>query len=151
MKLRINETREVMYDFKFHSSADVYNKMKEYARADRELFMVMYLTATNHVLQCELSSIGQVDSSAVYIKEVFRGALLANACSIICIHNHPSGDCTPSACDNEITKELVKAGGILQVRLLDHVILGNDRYYSYGDEGLIGDYERESGKPLSGL
>lgn len=151
MKLRINETNEVRYNFKFSSSADVYDKMKEYARADRELFMVMYLTANNKVIDCELSSIGQVNTSAVYIKEVFRGALLANATSIICIHNHPSGDCAPSVPDNEITKELVKAGALLQVRVLDHVILGHDRFYSYADEGLTGDYEREAKKPLSGL
>lgn len=151
MRLRINETKEVMYDFKFHSSRDVYDKMKEYSKADREMFMVMYLTANNKVIDCELHSIGMVDSSAVYPREVFRGALLANACSIICIHNHPSGGCAPSSCDNEITKEIVKAGVLLQVRVLDHVILGSEGYYSYGDEGLIGDYEREAGKPLSGL
>ena len=97
MKLRINESKEVLYSFPFTDSKDVYNKMKEYSKADREMFMVMYLNARNHVIDCELHSVGMVDSAAVYPREVFRGALLANACAIICVHNHPSGDVTPSS------------------------------------------------------
>jgi len=146
MKLRINETREVLYSFPFTDSKDVYNKMKEYARADREMFMVMYLTARSHVIDCELHSIGAVNTSVVYPREVMRGALLANARSIICVHNHPSGDVTPSAQDDQITKEIVRAGVILQVMVLDHIILGHDGYYSYADEGKIGDMEAEAGK-----
>lgn len=146
MKLRINENKEELYSFPFTDSKDVYNKMKEYAKADREMFMVMYLNAQNHVLDCELHSIGMVDSSAVYPKEVFRGALLANACAIICIHNHPSGSVTPSASDNEITEAIVKAGVILQVNVLDHVIIGTEGYYSYADEGRLGEMEQEAGK-----
>lgn len=147
MKLRINETKEERYSFPFTDSKDVYNKMKEYARADREMFMVMYLTAQNHVIDCELHSIGAVNTSAVYPREVMRGALLANACSVICIHNHPSGDVAPSTQDDEITKEIVKAGVVLQVRVLDHIILGTEGYFSYADDGRLGDYEQEAGKP----
>lgn len=149
MKLRINETRDNLYDFPFTTSKDVYEKMKDYSRADREMFMVMYLTAKNHVTDCELHSIGAVDTAAVYPKEIFRGALLANCCAIICIHNHPSGDVTPSASDDEITREIVKASVILQVKFLDHVIIGKDGYYSYADEGKLGDLEQEAGKKPS--
>jgi len=147
MKLRINETKENLYSFPFTDSKDVYNKMKEYSKADREMFMVMYLNAQNHVIDCELHSIGMVDSAAVYPREVFRGALLANACSIICVHNHPSGAVTPSGHDDQITKEIVKAGTVLQVRVLDHIIMGAQGYYSYADEGKIGDMEAKAGKP----
>lgn len=145
MKLRINETKETLYNFPFSDPRDVYEKMKEYAKADREMFMVMYLTAKSHVIDCELHSIGAVNTTGVYLKELFRGALLANACSIICIHNHPAGDVAPSVSDDEITSEIVKAGIILQVKVLDHIILG-DGYYSYADEGKIGDMEAEAGK-----
>ncbi|MCK4384697.1 MAG: hypothetical protein KAW52_00395 [candidate division Zixibacteria bacterium] len=148
MKLRINESKEVLYSFPFTDSKDVYNKMKEYAKADREMFMVMYLNARNHVIDCELHSVGMVDSASVYPREVFRGALLANACAIICVHNHPSGDVTPSGSDNEITSAVVKAGVILQVNVLDHIIIGTEGYYSYADEGRIGDYEKEAGKAV---
>lgn len=149
MKIRIDDTKEVRYNFRFSSSLDVYEKMKEYAKADRELFMVMYLTAQNQVVDCELHTIGSVNTSAVYLGEVFRGALLANASSIICVHNHPSGECEPSKGDNEITKSLVHAGCLLQIKVLDHVIIGNGQYYSYGDQGLMGDYEAEAKRSLS--
>ena len=149
MKLRINESKEVLYSFPFKDSKDVYNKMKEYAKADREMFMVMYLNTQNHVIDCELHSIGMVDSSAVYPREVMRGALLANVCAIICIHNHPSGDISPSGQDDQITQELVKAGAVLQIRILDHIILGNGAYYSYADDGRLADYERKAGKGLA--
>lgn len=146
MKLRINETKEEMYSFPFTDSKDVYEKMKEYGKADRELFMVMYLNAQGHVMDCELNSIGTVNTSFVHPKEVFRSALLVNAVSIICIHNHPSGNTTPSTEDRELTKSLVKAGTLLQITVLDHLIIGADCYFSFADQGLIGDYETEAGK-----
>ena len=148
MKLRINESKEVMYNFPFKDSRDVYEKMKEYAKADREMFMVMYLSAKSQVIDCELHSLGAVDTCGVYPREVMRGALLANASAIICVHNHPSGDCHPSEPDNEITKQLVKAGELLNIKVLDHVILGTEGYYSYADHGRIAEYEIEAGKPL---
>lgn len=149
MRLRINETKESLYSFPFTDSKDVYNKMKEYSKADREMFMVMYLTAQNHVIDCELHSLGAVDTTPVYPREVFRGALLANACAIICVHNHPSGDHKPSAPDNEITRQLVRAGELLNIKVLDHVILGAEGYFSYADDGRMGDYEQEAGKKPS--
>ncbi len=148
MRLRINETREALYSFPFIDSKDVYNKMKEYAKADREMFMVMYLNAKRCVTGCELNSIGTVSTSFVFPKEVFRGALLANAVGIICIHNHPSGDVTPSTQDDQLTRDIVKASVLLQITVLDHVILGTEGYYSYADHGRIAEYEIEAGKPL---
>ena len=148
MKLRINETKEPLYPFAFTHAKDVYDKMKEYAKADREMFIVMYLNTKNKVIDCELHTIGAVDVASVYTKEVFRGALLANACAIICVHNHPSGGVRPSAGDNGITRELVTAGAMLQIKVLDHVIIGSEGFFSYADDGRIGDYEREAGKPL---
>ena len=148
MKLRINESKEPLYPFAFSTARDVYDKMKEYAKADREMFMVMYLTAKNKVIDCELHSVGAVDEVAVYPKEVFRGALLANARAIICVHNHPSGGVHPSAGDDEITRQLVKAGTMLQINVLDHVIIGSEGFFSYADDGRIGEYEIEAGKPL---
>lgn len=148
MKLRINETKELLYPFAFSTSRDVYDKMKEYARADREMFMVMYLTTKNKVIDCELHTIGAVDEARVYTKEVFRGALLANACAIICVHNHPSGGVYPSPGDDEVTRQLVAAGAMLQINVLDHVIIGGEGFFSYADDGRIGDYEREAGKAI---
>lgn len=150
MKLRINETPDVLYSFPFVSSQDVYDKMKEYAKADRELFMVMYLNTKRCVTGCELNSIGTVNTSSVFPKEVFRGALLANACAIICVHNHPSGDVTPSDSDDQITQDIVKAGAMLQIMVLDHVIMGAQGFYSYADNGRITEFEIEAGKDQLG-
>ena len=79
---------------------------------------------------------GSVNSSIVSPREVFQKALLANAVSIIVMHNHPSGDCTPSREDIEVTKRLVEAGKIVGVEVLDHIIVG-DRYSSLKEKGYL--------------
>jgi len=90
--------------FSFSSSAEVYEKMKGYQKADRELFLLLFLNAKNMVTNIETHSIGDNSSSAVYPQQIFRSALINNACSLICVHNHPSGDPEPSVSDREITK-----------------------------------------------
>lgn len=80
---------------------------------------------------------GNVNSSVVGVREVFQKALLANAVNIILIHNHPSGDCTPSREDIDITKRLKEAGQILGVDVLDHIIVGDNRYSSLKERGAI--------------
>jgi DNA repair protein RadC len=82
-----------------------------------------------------------VDSSAVYPREIIKGALILGATAIICFHNHPSGDPEPSISDKEITKEIVFACKVMQIRFLDHVIMGSNCYYSFADKGLIEDYD----------
>jgi DNA repair protein RadC len=84
---------------------------------------------------------GTVDSSAVYPREIMKEALRWNATALIFAHNHPSGDPEPSACDREITKELVFAARIMQLKILDHIVIGNNCYFSFADRGLIEDYE----------
>lgn len=79
---------------------------------------------------------GNVNSSVVGVREVFQKALLGNAVSIILIHNHPSGDCTPSRQDIEITKRLVEAGNIIGIDVLDHIIIGKE-YCSLKEKGYL--------------
>lgn len=126
-----------------HSSKEVYEYLRYYSKADRELFIVIYLNAKNYIIDDEIHTAGQVDSSGVFPKQVFRGALIHNASSLVIAHNHPSGDPEPSIQDNEITKQLVKCGLILDCKILDHIIIGDDKFYSFADCGLIGDYEKE--------
>jgi len=66
--------------------------------------------------------------------------LLNNACSLICVHHHPSGDAEPSLSDREITKQIVKGGDLLGIKILDHVIIGKGKFYSFADEGLIDEF-----------
>jgi len=97
--------------------------------------------AKNRIIEEKTISEGTVDSSAVYPREVIKSALKFNASSLIFVHNHPSGDPTPSESDREITKELVFAVQVMQVKVLDHIIIGNNCFFSFADEGLIEDYE----------
>jgi DNA repair protein RadC len=80
-------------------------------------------------------SLGSLTGSLVHPREVFKGALLSSAASVILLHNHPSGDPKPSAEDREVTRKLVEAGKLLGVPVLDHVIIGERSYYSFRETG----------------
>ncbi len=103
----------------------------------QEFFKVVYLNCQNHVLGIHTVTIGGIDKVLIDIKVLFTGALLANASFIIVCHNHPSGTVRPSIQDDELTRKIKNAGEILQIKLLDHIILTTDGYYSYNDEGRI--------------
>lgn len=103
-----------------------------------EEFYSIYLSTKNDVLGVEMISRGTLTASLVHPREVFKGALLANAYALILAHNHPSGNVEPSNADKQVTAILTKAGNILDVKILDHVIIGGeDRYYSFRDHSLI--------------
>ena len=102
---------------------------------DREQFLVCCLDAKNAGIGVNIVSIGSLNFSIVHPREVFKPAILLNACAIIAVHNHPSGDPTPSPEDRMLTTRLREAGDLLGIRLLDHLILGDDRLYSFADQG----------------
>ncbi|HWF59866.1 MAG TPA: JAB domain-containing protein [Nitrospira sp.] len=102
---------------------------------DREQFVVCCLDAKHAIIGINVVSIGSLTLSIVHPREVFKPAILLNSCAIIAAHNHPSGDPTPSVEDRTLTKRLREAGDLLGIRLLDHLILGEDSLYSFGDEG----------------
>ena len=107
----------------------------------QEAFHVLTLTAKNKLLNRHLVSLGLVDASLVHAREFYRPAILDGACAVVAIHNHPSGDPTPSAEDVRITRQLVEAGKILGIHLADHVIVGRGRepgrsYVSMREQGL---------------
>ena len=125
-----------------HSSKEVFDYLYHSLRdARREKFKVLFMDAKNRIIEEKTISEGTVDSSAVYPREVIKSALKFDASSLIFVHNHPSGDPTPSESDREITKELVFAVQVMQVKVLDHIIIGNNCFFSFADEGLIEDYE----------
>lgn len=101
-----------------------------------EYMHMICMNTKNRIIGVFEISHGNVNSSIVGTREVFQKALLANAVSIILMHNHPSGDCTPSREDVEVTKRLVEAGKILGVQVLDHIIVG-DTYSSLKEKGYI--------------
>jgi len=120
-----------VFDYLYHSLRD----------SKREKFKALFLDAKNQILEEKTEFEGTVDSSAVYPREIIKEALRRDASSLIFVHNHPSGDPTPSESDKEITTELVFAANVVQIRVLDHLIIGNNRYFSFADSGLLGEYE----------
>ena len=120
------------------TAQDVANLLGPTARGlDREHFWCISLDARHAVIALELVSIGTLTAALVHPREVYKGALLANAASVIVAHNHPSNDRSPSPEDRETTRRLKEAGAILGVPLLDHVVLGGAGYYSFRESGLL--------------
>lgn len=125
-----------------HSSKEVFDYLFHTLRdLKREKFKVLFLDAKNQILMEKTIFEGTVDSSAIYPREIMKEALKCDASSLIFVHNHPSGDPEPSLSDKEITKELVFAASLMQLKVLDHIIIGNNRYFSFADQGLIEDYD----------
>jgi DNA repair protein RadC len=117
------------------SPTDVARHLGDVASSDREQMVALFLDTKNRPIGRHLVSVGTVDSTPVQPRDVFRAALVAGAVNgIILAHNHPSGDVTPSRCDDEVTRLIARAGTLLGVRLLDHVILAPDgSHFSYRD------------------
>ena len=100
---------------------------------DREQFMILHLDTKNRVIKDEIVSIGVLDGAIVHPREVFKSAIKESAHSVILVHNHPSGDPTPSDEDLEMTNRLFSAGELLGIKVLDHVIVGKEMHYSFMD------------------
>lgn len=103
----------------------------------RETFIVLYLNRANQVLGYSVISQGGTSSTTVDIKMVIQTALLANASCIMLAHNHPSGNVQPSSDDNKITKRIMEAAKLFDITVLDHIIITNESYYSFTDNGNI--------------
>jgi DNA repair protein RadC len=102
-----------------------------------EVFAVLLLSTKHNVLGYHEVSRGTLDSSLVHPREVFKAAILANASAVILAHNHPSGNPTPSPEDHQITRRLSRAGELLGIHVLDHVIVGDSGYVSFRERGLL--------------
>src|SRR6266702_1908697 len=104
---------------------------------ETEAFYVVCLGSQSQLRAIEELTRGILNSSLIHPREVFRSAILAGAAGIIVVHNHPSGDPTPSADDRSVTRQMVEAGRLLDLPVYDHVILGGDRYMSFAEAGLM--------------
>lgn len=109
----------------------------ELVSSDREKFICLHLNIKHMVTSYEVVSIGSLNSSVVHARETFKGAILANAAAIILVHQHPSGDPTPSADDIAVTKRLVEAGNIIGITVLDHLIFGHQKFFSLKEQGMF--------------
>lgn len=105
--------------------------------SDREHFVLLCVNAKNEPTHIQTISIGNLNSSIVHPREVYKVAIMANSGAILCLHNHPSDVLDPSAQDAEVTERLGEAGHIIGIPLLDHIIVGTDSYYSFKEHGRI--------------
>ncbi|AEF93591.1 DNA repair protein RadC [Desulfotomaculum nigrificans CO-1-SRB] len=111
--------------------------MEDLRDLDREHFLALLLNTKNRVLSKETISIGTLNSSMVHPRELFKIAIRRSAAAIILAHNHPSGDPTPSREDIMLTKRLIEVGQIIGIDVLDHIIIGDNRFTSLKSKGLI--------------
>ncbi len=137
--------KEKILDKPFYKSSQeifdyLYHSMRDFKK---EVFKVIYLNAQNQIIETVDLSEGTVNGSSVSPREVIEGAIKYNAVSLIFVHNHPSGNPEPSLSDKDLTRELVYAGKVMRIKVLDHIIIGDNRYFSFAGDGLIEEYEMD--------
>ncbi len=108
----------------------------ELEQNEREVFMVLFLDNQHRLIKKEKMFWGTINQAAVHPREIIKEALKCNAAAIIVAHNHPSGDCTPSEADRLLTQKLAKACELVDLRFVDHIIVGKGNYFSFEEEKL---------------
>ena len=136
-KAFFNSSRAI-FDYLFHSMRDL----------KREVFKVLYLNRKNELITDHDLFKGSLTGSAVYPREILTLALEYRAAGMVFVHNNPSGDPAPSQEDNALTRDLVWAAKLLTIQVLDHIIIGKNRYYSFADEGFIKRFSDQYGENL---
>jgi DNA repair protein RadC len=120
------------------SPRDVYEACREHmAQLEHEIFVTLVLDAQHRIRSAVQVTSGTLNSSLVHPREAFRIAIAYGAAAVVFVHNHPSGDPTPSSNDRAVTEQLVAAGRLLDIPVHDHVIVGNGRYVSFAEAGLL--------------
>ena len=125
-------------NYYFKSAEDIANYFMPLLRFQKqEYLMCIYLNSRGKMLKSETVSMGDIEGSMFYPREVFKGAIATSAYTIALIHNHPSGDPTPSDSDIQVSKQLKEAGELLGIQMMDHIIIGDGRYSSMKERNLI--------------
>ena len=142
-EIRVQRINETPYEAKLDCPqkvmeywTNVITKMPWYF-PDREICVAIMLNTRYNVTGHSLVSVGSLNESVVHPREVFRPAVAMNAFAVLIAHNHPSGDPSPSDADHQITKRLHDVGKILQIKLVDHIIIGSKNWFSFREAGLI--------------
>ncbi len=129
-QIKINYNPDTPKSEPVYQTDDVVKLMSFLKTADREMMYALHLDAKLRIIAMELISVGSLTSSMFHPREIFKGAILNNSASIILVHNHPSGDATPSKGDLDVTAKCKDAGGLLGIEVLDHVIVSANGYES---------------------
>jgi DNA repair protein RadC len=119
------------------SPLEIANRCKDFRKAGKEYFCIFFLNSQNQIIDKEIISIGTLNSALIHPRECFRNAILKNCCSIILVHNHPSGSLEPSSEDLTVTKRLTDVGKLIGIEILDHVIVTGDSHKSFKEANLL--------------
>jgi len=128
-KILLMQVREATGE-KIDNPDTVHKLMKEEAKADRECVWVLHLNTRNKIIEKELVSMGSLNHSLIHAREIFKKAIVLGANSIIVVHNHPSGNTTPSNDDNLVMDSLKQAGELLRIPMIDFMIISKNGYFS---------------------
>ena len=129
---RINMSVDSLINIKANNPDIIFEYYKDLLKdKNQEYFYAIYLNTKNRIIKDKLLFIGTINYSVVHPREVFKEAYLAGASSIILVHNHPTGNIFPSSNDIDTTKKLKETGDIMGVKVVDHIIIGKDKYYSF--------------------
>ena len=135
---RINREILNINNVLLNKTSKVYDYYKDIiGDKQQEYFYCVYLDNKKRVIKDKLLFIGTLNYSVVHPREVFKNAYLLSASSIICVHNHPTSNTLPSKPDLDLTKQLIEAGNLLGIKVIDHVIIGKNNYYSFLENGDI--------------
>lgn len=138
VSIRLVDEPPLYSSYPLKTAQDVLDTVGEELRKyDRELFCILNLRSKNQVINMNIVSMGTLSTAIVHPREVFKSAILSNAAGIMLIHNHPSGECSPSKLDIEVTKRLAEAGELMGIQVLDHIIVGEQKYYSFRETGML--------------
>ncbi|MCL5667358.1 MAG: DNA repair protein RadC [Patescibacteria group bacterium] len=119
------------------SPLEIAQRCSDFRKAEKEHFCVFHMDTQNKIINREIVSIGTLNASLIHPRECFKTAIRQNCCSVIFVHNHPSGSLEPSAEDITVTKRLKNAGELLGIEVLDHIIITNESYFSLKEKKLL--------------
>ena len=139
VSIRMVDEPPLLSDRRIRSAYDAVDVMaKELQKYDRELFCILNLQTSGKVINMNVVSMGTLNTAVVSPREVFKTAILSNAASILLAHNHPSGECSPSKEDMQVTKRLIECGNLIDIPVTDHIITGwGETYYSFREHGQL--------------
>lgn len=138
MALTLLEKQMKQKPVSFNSSAETQKYLRlQLEQLEREVFMVLYLDTQHRLIASETTSLGTINATSVYPREIIKTALGHNAAAAVFAHNHPSGSAEPSSADRAVTERLIEALSLVDIRVLDHVVIGHGESISFAERGWL--------------
>ncbi|EKN5109081.1 TPA: RadC family protein [Yersinia enterocolitica] len=138
MALTLLEKQMKQKPVSFNSSAETLQYLRlQLEQLEREVFMVLYLDTQHRLIASEMTSLGTINATSVYPREIIKSALSHNAAAVVFAHNHPSGFAEPSSADRSVTERLIEASTLMGIKVLDSVVIGHGESISFAERGWL--------------